>query len=455
MDTIRQCTSNLSNKWSVFVIGCLQMLSFGPLVAIAACTEDIRSTFHMTEKQYGLIATLYLLGGTNIFFFGIILDKYGPVPVSIISLILTVFSHGGLWQLAKLEPFSAQEYLLYLCIFCGGLSLGGTAAVTFVVNMSNFQRCSHGKVTGTLTTWLFIGGALSTHLYQTYFSPNLGDYFLMVAVFTGIVDLLIILFVRHVEDESDYSILEPEESGSRDVNLESLVPLNRADIRDQDQAHNDANIYPWQTLEFYLLLSVCLIVSPEAHVILFMVSTYTESLGFGKYTTGLLTASAIISAVTIFLSGLLSDYVLKSYSRMHLVLIPCIAQTLALCISIFHIDSIYVLIFLMLTNSTLFFTWNVPIISELHERFGDRHYGTIIGICYTLQGLISVALQYFMGWFYDSERRKQGSPDKWCHGKTCFLHGLILTTILNVIALFQTIIYLYKRHHVSALERCR
>ena len=87
MQKLTQYMSSLSTKWVTLVIGWLQAISTGSIMAIAACAEDIRITFDMTEKQYGLIATLYLMGNQLCFLPGYFLDKYGPILVSATSLI--------------------------------------------------------------------------------------------------------------------------------------------------------------------------------------------------------------------------------------------------------------------------------------------------------------------------------------------------------------------------------
>ncbi len=154
MCRIFQNTYKFSNKWITFAIGCLQILSTSPALAIAACTKDIKSMFHMNENQYGLIATLYGSGGMLCMpFTGFLVDRYGPVLVSTISLILTLLSHGGIWQLSKLEPFPGIEYLLFTTFFFGGISFAAGVSVTFTVNLSNFQNSSHGKVTQVDQEW--------------------------------------------------------------------------------------------------------------------------------------------------------------------------------------------------------------------------------------------------------------------------------------------------------------
>ena len=420
-------TSKLSIKWISFGIGCLQSLSTSPCLAIAACTKDIRSTFHMNEDQYGLIATLYLNGSICMFLPGILLDKYGPVLVSTISLILTLFSHGAIWQLAKLEPFPAQEYLLYVAFFLGGLSFAASISVTFSVNLSNFQQSSHGKVTGVLGLALFFGASICNELYVGFFSPNLSDYFLMVTVYSGIVCVLMILFVRKTKDDDGYTSMDSDE------------------LRNDVSADDRSGINPLKTLEFFILLTAAIVIGAGAHVLLFMVTTDTESLGLRQYTKSLLTLSTIAPATLLLIIGILSDSVIDRFPRMFVALIPTIAQVFALFIALFEIDHIQVLIIVMLINSVMFVINDTLIPSELHECFGDTHYGKILGICEMGQGFATIGLEYFTTWFYDNEKRKQNSPDEWCHGKVCLFPGLLLMLILNLLVSLLLILYLCRR----------
>ena len=427
---ITQYTGKLSNKWITFAIGCLQSFSTCPAMVIAACTEDIRSTFDMTESQYGLIATSYFTGGVLMFIPGLILDKYGPMLVTTLSLILTVFSHGAIWQLAKLEPFPEQEYLLYASFFCAGLSISFALSVTFSTNLSNFHESAHGKITGALGLVLFFGAAIFNELYMSVFSPNLGDYFLMIAIFTGSVCILMLLFVRKFDKADGYA------------NVDSDIDEPRDDTMNSDEK---SNINPLKTPEFYILMIVGVIIGSGAHVLLFMISTYTESMGFEKYTESLLTMSTITSAASIILLGILSDYLLKWVPRMHVALVPTIALVLALFMALFQINHIQVLIVLLLINAMMFVINDTIVPVELYECFGDKHYGKILGTCETSIGFGTMALEYFTTWFYENERRKQHSSEEWCHGKICFIPGLLLLFILNIIVTALMMIYLHRR----------
>ena len=437
MHRITHYTSKLSNKWITLGICSLQSISIGVMVAIAACMEDIRATFQMTENQYGLISTLYMTGSLLMFLPGILLDKYGPVLVNTISLILTLLSHGAIWQLAKSEPFPAQKYLLYVSFFCGGLSFSGTSSVSFSVNLSNFHKSAHGKVTGTQGLLVFLGGSIFNELYAGVFSPNLSDYFLMVTVFTGIVYLLMVLFVRRVNEYSDYSTID-EDDGYSVVDCDG----SNNDVVNTDDKNN---INPLKTPAFYILLIICVCIVSAGDVVLCMVSTFSESFGLGKYTTNLLTMSTIVSATSVLLLGVISDFILKRVPRMFVALIPTLAQTLSLFIAIFQINHVEVLILLIVTNSIVFVIYDSLLPSELHACFGNRHYGKIFGFFSTSTGFSTMALEYFTTSFYENEKRKQNSPDEWCHGKICFFPGLLLMSILNIIASVFIILYLYRK----------
>ena len=420
-------TSSLSNKWITLAIGCLQCISTGPTYAIAAATQDIMSTFDMTESQYGLIATMYLTGSLLTFLPGTLLDRYGPVPVSVISLIGTLFSYGSIWQLAKLEPFPAQQYLLYVSFFCAGLSIAGQGSVALKINLSNFKKSTHGKVTGLLGCSIFIGGAIFTQLYTGLFSPNLSDFFLLVMIYSSTVWLLTIFFVGTFNKDNSYDIMDPDQP-SNGMSGDHMCENN-----------------PLKTLEFYVLLGVHIFLISGANVLLFMTSLYTESLGLGKYSTGLLTMSTIVTSLSDLAIGILSDFMLEKIPRMKIALIITIGRALAVFIAIFQIQHISVLVLLMLINAVIFSIQDLMIPSELHECFGDKHFGKIFGTFTTSNGFATMALQYFTTWFYQKERRKQESTDEWCHGKTCVLPGVLLIFILNVIALVLMLIYLYRR----------
>ncbi len=103
----------------------------------------------------------------------------------------------------------------------------------------------------------------------------------------------------------------------------------------------------------------------------------------------------------------------------------------------------------MLTNSVSFSVLDIIITSELHEQFGDKHYGQILGMNNTLMGLATLVLQYATTWFYEKERVIQDSPDEWCHGKICVVPGLFMMSILNIIAVVLMIMYLYRRRKAN------
>ncbi len=428
MCTITDYTSSLSNRWITLAIGYLQSMSSGPAYAIAIYTADIRHTFDMTESQYGLIATLYMIGQLLMFLPGFVLDHYGPITVSVISLILTLLSHGSVWWLAKYEPFPGQPYLLYASFFCAGLSIAGQAVMAVSINLSNFQKSAHGKVSGTLGCSIFLGGAIFTQLYTRLFASNLSDYFLVVTIYTGTVSFLMFLFVRRFPLDNGYDSMDSNEPNNTTVTTDPRDSIN-----------------PWKSYEFYALNSICILLVSGAQVLLFMLSLYTHSLGFEKHDAGLLTMSTIITSLSDLVLGIMSDIFLDRIPRIQIALIISLARMLALLIGIFHIHYIPALVSLMVTNSITFSVLDTIMTSELHENFGDKHYGKILGMNNTLMGLATLILQYATTWFYEKERKMQDSPDEWCHGKICVLPGLLMMSILNIIAVVLMIMYLYRR----------
>ncbi len=316
-------------------------------MSIAACTQDIRSTFTMSEKQYGMIATLYLTGSYIVP--GFILDRYGPVCISSTSAILAVCGHGAVWLLAQLQPFPGQEYLLYISFFCAGLSFAVSQWLAFCINLSNFQKSAHGKVMGCLCLSTMLGAAVFNQVYTDLISPNLSVYFGMITIFTGSSNVLMVFFLRKIDKEDGYTSLEPQDN-SNDCHLhdkDSHLLDNDSHLLDNNDVSTDNNSNklnnPFRTLELYLLLTVSFNVSAVYNVILFMTSTFTMSLGFGEYTASLITMSTIMSAISNILGGFLSDYFLQKLPRMHLAVIPMIALTVALFLAIFYIDIISIL----------------------------------------------------------------------------------------------------------------
>ncbi len=301
-------------------------MSSGPLYAIASNTADIRQTFNMSERQYGLIATLYTMGQLLMFLPGFILDYYGPVTVSMVSLVLTLLSHGCIWQLAKYEPFPGQPYLVYASFFCAGLSIAGQGVMAVSINLSNFHKSVHGKVSGTLGSSIFLGGAIFTQLYADFFTSNLSDYFLVVTVYNGIVCFLMILFVRRF----------PLENGYDSMDEPTNVPLT-ADPRD--------SIKPWKSYEFYALSFICILLVSGAQVLQSMISLYTHSLGFEKHDAELLTMSNMITSLSDLGLGIMSDIFLDRKPRIQIALVISVARMLALSIGIFHIHYISALVF--------------------------------------------------------------------------------------------------------------
>lgn len=437
---ITEYTSKLSNKWIVFAIGCLQAFIAGVLTATTAYTEDIRATFDMTENQYGLIATIYLTG-MNFFLPGILLDKYGPVLVNTVSLILTLFSYGSIWQLAKYQPFAGQEYILYVAFFCGGLAFGGTTCVAASINLSNFKKSAHGKVIGVLGLSQFLGSSIFNQLYTGVFSPNLSDYFLMVTISFGFTCVLMVLFVRRFDEETGYTNIDTDDEGDY-VSIDSNESIDSVVNKLKDYRNN---INPFKTLEFYILLTIGLIIGSGAYVVLFMISTYTESLGFEQHTAGLITMATTLSAVLMLLIGAFSDFIMDKIPRMYVTLMPIVAQAFMFFMAMFLIDHLEILVILLLTNSFMIVIWDMLIPVELHECFGDKHFGKILSLSSFAMGFVSMAMQYFTTAFYENERRKQDSPDEWCHGKECFVPGLLLMLILYILAIALIIAYLYKR----------
>ena len=251
-------------------------------------------------------------------------------------------------------------------------------------------------------------------------------------VYSGVVCLLMILFVRTFKEENDYDAIHSDASSDVAVSEDHWSEIN-----------------PLKTLEFYVLLIIHISLVSGATVLLFMTSLYTESFGLGKYSTAILTMSTNVSCLSDLTIGFLSDFMLEKIPRMKIALVISIARALALFIAIFLIQNIHFFVVLMVTNSVMLSLQDVIIPSELHERFGDKHFGKIMGTFSTCNGLTAIALQYFATWFYQKERRDQDSPDEWCHGKSCVVPGVLLLFILNMIALVLMLIYLYRTKRLT------
>ncbi len=324
--------------------------------------------------------------------------------------------------------------------------MSGPALLGLSTNLANFRKAQHGKVTGIVVACFFIGGAFFAAFYRSVLSPKLPEYFLIVAIFTGFVDILMLLFVRKIEPDQEYEVLDCPDIN--DSSQSSITPLQSTDnLKQSDKSSTNTRgpSTPWYSMEFHLLLWIFLMTAPVGHVILVTTSTYSDSLGFQEQTTSIITAGAILSAAMVFLGGCLSDFALSTFPRMYIATVIIAAHSIALLIAIFHVDYLPVLIFLVITNSALFFCFDVSVITELHERFGEEHYGKTLGIFFTLQSILTIFIQYVVSWFYDTERRRQESDDTLCHGKCCFIKGFLVLISMSLLGVVLTCIYLYKR----------
>ena len=95
----------------------------------------------------------------------------------------------------------------------------------------------------------------------------------------------------------------------------------------------------------------------------------------------------------------------------------------------------------------MFFCFDVSIVTELHELFGDEHYGKMFGLFFTLQSILTIIIQYIVSWFYDKKQREQESPDSLCHGKECFTEGFLVLIAVSVLGVVLAIVYLCKRRN--------
>ncbi len=293
---------------------------------------------------------------------------------------------------------------------------------------------------------VFITGTLFfTLLYREVFSPDISGYFLMITLMSGAINFAAIFLVYKSDMTAPtYEPIEfmdiQEDGGSIVDSFEDTTLLNSQSKRKQQE------IRPWTTSEFHLLFWIFMSSAPISHGLIVTFSTFTDSLGFEDDTTWMISMMPVLGAVTLFVGGPISDYCLKSTSRMAMAAIINFVTSVSLILSIFLIDKLYVLIFLVLITAITFVSIDSIIPSELYKQFGEKHYGTILGGFFFSQAILNIPLQYIASLFYDLELKSQqrgGGTGTMCIGKSCFMHGFIVFSVLYILCFTLNVIYIY------------
>ena len=219
-------------------------------------------------------------------------------------------------------------------------------------------------------------------------------------------------------------------------------------LNNESQEENNKSTclsYKVQILFWIFVSSACVM-----HVLMVSFSTYSDSLGFADDTTWVISMIPALSVIIGFLGGMISDYYLDKVPRMTLTLIINICVLCELFLSIFYINKLWVLILLALSTSMTMLSVSALIPSELHKQVGDKHYGTLFGVFYFAQAILTVGLQYVTSLFYDMELRAQkmqGATGAMCQGKACFTQGFILLSAVYALCVTLNIFYVCKKYY--------
>ena len=294
----------------------------------------------------------------------------------------------------------------------------------------------------------FPGCLFFTLLYRQLFSPDISGYFLMITILRGLVNTAAILLVRKADTRPPN--YEPTEFTTLQENPTSVLNgYGDSDLLEDQSQKERERTKPWLTCKFHLLFWIFIFSASIVHAQIVSLSTFSDSLGFHKETTWIISMVPILAAITTFLGGLISDYYLDKAPRMTITLVINIFTLVQSILSIFFIDQLWVLILLALSIAMMELSFSALIPSELHKQVGHKYYGTSFGAFYFVQAVLTIPLQYVTSLFYDLELRKQ-QTEGWtgtvCQGKACFTYGFILYSVVYVLCFALNVFYVYKKY---------
>ena len=319
------------------------------------------------------------------------------------------------------------------------------------INMVNFKPKHRGKIVGLTGACWWTGPALFSLMYGTLFSgtQNIRDYFLTCAVIFLVVNIISIFCVKYYPVSLD---------GTEDHSLEDNTQVDANPIGSVNSEHSTLVSSPTEeappdvtgidllrSVDFHLIAWCFLLVSSIQIMFINNVSVYLKSYKMDKLITTLTVSGPLVAAMCKFLSGCLSDELLRFLPRASYLAIVTVCQTVLLTACISKGDNMVVFItttYVVYASNGVYYGLIPTLISEYFGmKYFSRNWGGLI-LVYALLGWAFLAE---FGYVYDHHIPDHDTTT--CYGNHCFRESYVIAAATTFIGTLLVLVLMWRERN--------
>lgn len=371
--------------WLIVVMACLATaLSFLDRQVLSITIIKIQEDLHITNSEYGLINTAFLISYAIMFTLGgILIDKYG----SRIGLAISV----GLWSIATfIHGFATNVFQFSLYRFLLGLGEGGAFPGAIKAVVEWVPKKHHALANGIAIGGSAFGAVIAPPL-AVFMLASIGWRAVFYFVgFLGLIWVAIWLFIQrgrrpfHTEESLIEAQLISEQSDTKNV----IKKMKLKDIL--------------KIKEVWTFIVIRFLLDPVFYFFMFWIPKFlNESKGVELGLIGdLFWIPFLALGISNMLGGFLSDKIFNktknlNFSRKIVMGIAAVLTSSAILVQ--YTSSVGVIMALL---SCAFFAhglWITNYITSISDMFGKTASSTIVGFSGSAGAISSLIINPFMG----------------------------------------------------------
>ena len=151
-------------RWLVLAVGLLVESICGLFYAFGLYSDDLKARFQLSQVEVSLIGTAALLGGNFGTHMGLIKDRFGPGPVLVLAVLLSLAGWLPMWHALNQTEWQPGFGLLFLfALFQGHAQMTGDLA-TVPTAAKNFPN-HRGLAIGICKSFVGLSGTYRPYYY--------------------------------------------------------------------------------------------------------------------------------------------------------------------------------------------------------------------------------------------------------------------------------------------------
>ena len=304
---------------------------------------------------------------------------------------------------------------------------------SLTVNLYNFPPRHRGKVVGFLGVLFWTGPAVFAAFYGTGIGAQ--NFFLGMSVFALSANLLGIIFLHRVREETPPGVIEESSVSHRHVASREHIWPEAVTVETIENDITGKELL--KTPTFHLIGWIFVLSSAVDLVYLSNQGIILESCGTLQFSYSSNLVGPIVAAVVNVLTGIMSDRFSKSIPRETFLVIGCLLQVIVILTAVFMPCSTYVFfscIVIGYTSLAINFTIAPTLVCSY---YGIRHFSQNWGAVTLVYAVLAGLLLLMFGLTYDYISSTMLTSS--CRGEKCFLPIFSMGAALSMVALLVSV----------------